>query len=161
MTGPGAADDPVRIAVEDPTTDDAQRCLTSYFRDLDERFDTGFDPDLSNPAHVHELREPAGLLLVARVDGRAVGCGALKLHGERPVELKRMWVAPDARGLGVGRRLLGALEDAARARGARVARLETNRSLVEAIAMYRSSGYREVEPFNDEPYAHHWFEKDL
>jgi ribosomal protein S18 acetylase RimI-like enzyme len=72
-----------------------------------------------------------------------------------------MWLAPEARGLGLGRSLLGELERIARAAGVRVVRLETNRSLTEAIALYRSSGYREVAAFNDEPYAHHWFEKRL
>ena len=72
-----------------------------------------------------------------------------------------MWIAPAARGLGVGRRLLDELERALRRHGATVARLETNRALTEAIGLYRSAGYREVAPFNDEPYAHHWFEKSL
>ena len=72
-----------------------------------------------------------------------------------------MWVSPDARGLGIGRRLLIDLEERAREAGASVVRLETNRSLKEAIQLYRSSGYREVKSFNDEPYAHHWFEKRL
>jgi ribosomal protein S18 acetylase RimI-like enzyme len=63
--------------------------------------------------------------------------------------------------LGIGRRLLGELEDRAAAAGSRVIRLETNESLREAIGLYRSAGYREVEAFNDEPYAHHWFEKPL
>jgi len=83
------------------------------------------------------------------------------LHeGDAPI-VKRMWVADRVRGLGLGRRLLAELERRAAATGARVVRLETNEALVEAIALYRSSGYREVEPFNDEAYAHHWFEKEL
>jgi ribosomal protein S18 acetylase RimI-like enzyme len=72
-----------------------------------------------------------------------------------------MWVDPRARGLGLGRRLLRELESHARAMGARSVRLETNRSLTEAIALYRSSGYVEVPAFNDEPHAHLWFEKQL
>ena len=72
-----------------------------------------------------------------------------------------MWVDPAARGLGVARRLLAALEDRAWRAGAPAVRLDTNRTLTEAIAMYRASGYREVDRFNDEPYAHHWFQKDL
>lgn len=72
-----------------------------------------------------------------------------------------MWVAPEARGLGVGRRLLEELERLARDRGAAAVRLETNRALTEAIALYRRTGYVEVEAFNEEPYAHHWFEKRL
>ncbi len=72
-----------------------------------------------------------------------------------------MRVAEAARGLGLGRRLLTELEARAVARGATVARLETNRTLGEAIALYRPAGHREVGAFNDEPYAHYWFEKDL
>jgi ribosomal protein S18 acetylase RimI-like enzyme len=90
-----------------------------------------------------------------------VGCGAVKHHPGAPSELKRMWVAESARGLGIGRRLLGELERRAVRSGATKARLETNRALVEAIAMYRSAGYLEVPAFNDEPFAHHWFEKRL
>jgi len=93
--------------------------------------------------------------------GEPVGCGALKFHGDQPAELKRMWVAESTRGLGIGRRLLDELERHAADGGARVIRLETNRSLTEAISLYRSAGYREVAAFNDEPYAHHWFEKQL
>ena len=70
-----------------------------------------------------------------------------------------MWVARSARGLGVGRRLLLALEQHARDAGASAVRLETNRALTQAIALYRRAGYLEVDAFNDEPYAHHWFEK--
>jgi DNA-binding MarR family transcriptional regulator len=81
--------------------------------------------------------------------------------GFDPALSKRMWVAPSARGLGVGRRLLTELETYAAIRGVRTVRLETNRSLTEAIGLYRSAGYAEVEPFNDETYAHHWFEKQL
>jgi ribosomal protein S18 acetylase RimI-like enzyme len=72
-----------------------------------------------------------------------------------------MWVAPSVRGLGLGRRLLHELENRARAEGLRLMRLETRDELSEAIRMYQTSGYREVAPFNDEPYAHHWFEKSL
>jgi len=99
--------------------------------------------------------------LIARLRGRPVGCGALKFHHRAPAELKRMWVVPDARGLGLGRRLLLELERLARRNGAGAVRLETNRTLKEAVALYRSAGYREVKAFNDEPYAHHWFAKRL
>jgi DNA-binding MarR family transcriptional regulator/GNAT superfamily N-acetyltransferase len=151
----------VPVVVEDPTSPAAQRCLDAYFAELDGRFDAGFDPARSISADAAELTEPAGLLLVARRGGEPVGCGALKLHGSGPAEVKRMWVSTAARGLGLGRRILERLEDEARARGVRTLRLETNRSLAEAISLYRSAGYVEVEAFNDEPYAHHWFEKQL
>ena len=151
----------VRVAIEDPTSADARWCIAQYFAELDARFEAGFDPALSLPADARELTPPSGALLIARVRRQPVGCGALKLRRDAPAELKRMWVAPEARGLGIGRRLLQALERHAREAGAAVLRLETNRALREAIALYRSTGYREVVAFNDEPYAHHWFEKHL
>jgi GNAT superfamily N-acetyltransferase/DNA-binding MarR family transcriptional regulator len=151
----------VQVAVCDPRHPDARSCLRAYFGELSHRFDSGFDPARTISADDDELTPPAGLLLVATVHGEPVGCGALKFHGGAPAELKRMWVAPTARGLGLGRRLLADLEAHAAARGVRTLRLETNRALGEAIALYRSAGYREVAPFNEEPYAHHWFEKTL
>jgi DNA-binding MarR family transcriptional regulator/GNAT superfamily N-acetyltransferase len=151
----------VSFAVEDPESADASWCLSQYFAELDRRFQSGFDPGRSIPADADELRPPSGLLLLARLRGRAIGCGALKFHGRSACELKRMWIAPEARGLGLGRRMLEELEwHAGKRRAARV-RLETNRALREAIALYRRAGYVEVDAFNDEPYAHHWFEKRL
>jgi DNA-binding MarR family transcriptional regulator/GNAT superfamily N-acetyltransferase len=151
----------ITIEPEDPTTDDARWCIEQYFAELEQRFDGGFDPARSIPADPAELTPPSGLQLVARRRAQPLGCGALKLHGDEPAELKRMWVSPEARGLGLGRRLLRELEQRAADAGARAVRLETNGSLTEAIALYRASGYDEVAPFNDEPYAHHWFEKEL
>lgn len=149
------------IGVRDPRDPDARQCLRAYETELARRFDAGFDPALSISATDEEMTPPAGLFLVAAVDGEAAGCGALKFHGDAPAEIKRMWVAPSARGLGLGRRLLAELEAQAAAHGVRVLRLETNRTLREAIGLYRSAGYREVAAFSDEPYAHHWFEKSL
>ena len=151
----------VVVEALDPAHPHARHCAAAYYTELDRRFDAGFDPARSLTADDDELRPPAGLLLVASLHGEPVGCGALKFHGDEPTELKRMWVAGSARGLGLGRRLLSELEAHAGRHGAQVVRLETNRSLVEAIALYRSAGYTEVPPFNDEAYAHHWFEKKI
>jgi len=151
----------VHVAPCDPRHPNARVCLRAYFDELSRRFDSGFDPARSISAGDRELSPPAGLLLVAALHGEPVGCGALKFHDDAPAEIKRMWVAPAVRGLGLGRRLLTELETHAASYGARVLRLETNRTLDEAIALYRSAGYREVAPFNDEPYAHHWFERAL
>ncbi len=151
----------VRLAIEDPTTPEAHWCIEQYFSELNVRFEAGFEPASSLSATAYELAPPAGALLIARLREQPVGCGALKLHPGAPAELKRMWVAPHARGLGLGRRLLLELERHARQAGAQIVRLETNRALKEAIQLYRSSGYREVAAFNNEPYAHHWFEKRL
>jgi DNA-binding MarR family transcriptional regulator/GNAT superfamily N-acetyltransferase len=149
----------VEVDVADPDSAAGRHCLDAYYAELNQRFATGFDVAVSRPADGDVLRPPAGILLVASRRGEPVGCGALKLHGTRPAEIKRMWVAPPARGLGVGRRLLAELEQRAAALGIRRVRLDTNATLVEAIGLYRSSGYREIPAFNDEPYAEHWFEK--
>jgi DNA-binding MarR family transcriptional regulator/GNAT superfamily N-acetyltransferase len=151
----------VQIGVADPTSQEARWCIESYFAELGKRFEAGFDPTLGIQAHPNELTPPAGLLLIARLREEPVGCGALKLHRHAPGEIKRMWVAPHARGLGLGRRLLQELERHAREMGIAVLHLETNHTLTEAIELYRHSGYQEVGAFNDEPYAHHWFEKRL
>lgn len=150
----------IELAVENPATPDAQLCLTRYFTELNQRFDSGFDTASALAAALHDLAAPAGLFVVARLRGAPVGCSGLILYPDAPV-VKRMWVAPEARGLGLGRRLLADMERLARAHGARLIRLETNRVLREAIQLYRTSGYREVPPFNAEQYAHHWFDKPL
>ncbi|MGE3615054.1 MAG: GNAT family N-acetyltransferase [Gemmatimonadales bacterium] len=139
---------------------DARYCQRQYLKELDRRFDRGFDPGRSIAAEPREFRAPAGVFLVARLRGDPIGCGGLKLRERAPAEVKRMWVAPAARGLGVGARLTE-LEARAAAGGGSIVRLETNRALAEAIAMYRSRGYREVAPFSDDAYADHWFEKRL
>jgi GNAT superfamily N-acetyltransferase len=151
----------VSIVQADPATSEVRWCFEQYFTELGRRFEAGFDPAHSISAHAHELVPPNGVVVVARLREDPVGCGALKLHGRAPGEIKRMWVAPRARGLGIGRRILAALERHARDAGVAVVHLETNRTLVEAIHLYRDCGYREVAAFNDEPYAHHWFEKHL
>jgi len=151
----------VEIAPIDPAHPSARYCLHEYFSELDRRFDTGFDPTRSITANDGELRPPAGLFLVATLRSDPIGCGGLKFHDDAPTEIKRMWVAESARGLGIGRRLLGELERRAAEYGATTVRLETNKTLIEAIAMYRSAGYYEVTAFNNEPYAHHWFEKRI
>jgi DNA-binding MarR family transcriptional regulator/GNAT superfamily N-acetyltransferase len=151
----------VRIAPLDPRHPHARHCLREYVAELNRRFDRGFDPARSISAAAHELRPPGGVLLVASLASEPIGCGAAKFHDDEPSEIKRMWVAESARGLGVGRRLLAELEAAAARSSSPIVRLETNAALTEAIALYRSAGYREVPPFNDERYADHWFEKRL
>ena len=150
----------VAIDVLDPDAPAARACLAAYAAELARRFESGFDPR-RNPLPADEVRPPSGLFLVATLHDEPVGCGALKLHGDGPAELARIWVSERVRGLGLGRRLVAELERRAAETGATTVRLDTNGALTEAIALYRSAGYREVEPFNDNPYAHHWFEKPL
>ena len=151
----------VQVAVCDPRHPNARRAVRAYVAELSDRFEDGWDPSLSISAADEELTPPAGLFLVATLYADVVGCGALKFHHGAPAEVKRMWVSPAVRGLGLGRRVLAELEAHAAARGVRTLRLETNRALGEAVSLYRTAGYREVAPFNDEPYADHWFEKIL
>jgi DNA-binding MarR family transcriptional regulator/GNAT superfamily N-acetyltransferase len=151
----------VQIAPADPADPRARHCVREYAAELARRVPGGFDPARSRQVRDEELRPPAGILLLATLQSEAVGCGCLRFHDGAWAEIKRLWVAPSARGLGVGRRLLAALEARAGDGACSAVRLDTNGSLVEAIAMYRSTGYHEIAPFNDEPYAQHWFEKAL
>jgi DNA-binding MarR family transcriptional regulator len=156
----------VRLEPCDPSHPHARESLDAYFAELDERFDGGFDGRLGSPDDPAELVPPAGLVLVATLDGEPVGCGVMRIHRDEGgtieyAELKRIWISPDVRGLGLGRRMLRELELHGARAGARIARLDTNRVLHEALAMYRSAGYREIPAFTEHPYAHHWFEKAL
>jgi DNA-binding MarR family transcriptional regulator/N-acetylglutamate synthase-like GNAT family acetyltransferase len=150
----------VRLEVQQPTSRDARYCLARYFEELAVRFDTGFDEGRAIPARAEEMTPPRGYFLVASVSGEPVGCGGIKCHATYG-EIKRMWVKGASRGLGIGKRILHRLEELARERGLPVVRLETNKSLIEAQSLYRRMGYREIPAYNDEPYAHHWFEKRL
>lgn len=147
--------------VEVPDSADGRWCMERYFLELAERFDTGFDPIRSNPAPDEDLISPRGFFVVARLDGHPIGCGALKRKDPTTGEIKRMWTASRARRCGVARKILHALETIARESGITTLHLETNRTLTEAQALYRKEGYLEVAAFNNEPYAHHWFEKYL
>jgi DNA-binding MarR family transcriptional regulator/GNAT superfamily N-acetyltransferase len=151
----------VAIHVVDPAQGSAGHCLREYFAELDGRLDTGFDPAAALPLDPDEMRSPAGVFLIAFLHGEPVGCGGLKFHGVEPAELKRVWVTPSARGLGIGRRLINDLEKRAIEHGNNAVRLDTNAALTEAAALYRSAGYREIGAFNEEPHANRWFEKQL
>ncbi|HEX6751049.1 MAG TPA: helix-turn-helix domain-containing GNAT family N-acetyltransferase [Longimicrobium sp.] len=150
-----------RIERVDPASEAARWCVAQYFAELAARFEAGFDPARSIPADEGEMRPPHGAFLVAGIDGEPVACGAVKVIGDAMGSVKRMWVSGSVRGMGFGRRMLLALEDQARELGLATLRLETNGALTEAIRLYQSSGYVEVPPFNDDPYAQHWFEKHL
>jgi DNA-binding MarR family transcriptional regulator/GNAT superfamily N-acetyltransferase len=151
----------IEIRRVDPAGADAGRCIAAYVAELNRRSNRGYDPAYGISAEPREMTPPAGLFLVAYRHGDAVGCGGVKHHPGAPSEIKRMWVAENARGLGIARRLLAELEEDAIRSGASKASIETSATLFEAIALYASVGYVEVAPFNDEPFADHWFEKRL
>ncbi|EWM12291.1 bifunctional helix-turn-helix transcriptional regulator/GNAT family N-acetyltransferase [Kutzneria sp. 744] len=144
----------VEVEAVDPGHPDVLPCFQAYFADLAVLFEDGFSPDAV-------LQPAIEVVLLARLGEATVGCVALYEPEPGVWELKRMWVDSSARGLGLGRRLLAEAEALARQRGASAMRLDTNRSLTGAIALYRSAGFEEVPPFNAEPHAHHWFHKAL
>jgi DNA-binding MarR family transcriptional regulator/GNAT superfamily N-acetyltransferase len=147
------------IEPEDPGSADARWCLGHYFAELADRFEHGFDPARDVP--VSEMARSEGAFLLARLNGQPAGCGALRTLSPGVGEIKKVWVDGAHRGLGIGLRLVEALEQQAIGLGHRTVRLDTNRALDEAKAMYRNHGYAEIERYNDNPYADHWFEKRL
>jgi DNA-binding MarR family transcriptional regulator/GNAT superfamily N-acetyltransferase len=146
----------VNIVETDPRSAAARRSLEEYYAELARRFAHGFDVTRSRDPDAAEMIRPRGAFFVALVEGRGIGCVGLK--GD---EVKRLWVAPPARGLGLARRLLEAVEQAARENGVTTLRLDTNSALPEAAALYRGAGWREIARFNDDPYPDQFFEKRL
>jgi DNA-binding MarR family transcriptional regulator/GNAT superfamily N-acetyltransferase len=151
----------VEIDIVDPRSAAAHASLQQYFGELDRRFRTGFDPSAVEADDLAALRAPNGAFLVMRSDHHTVGCGGLQRIDDETGEIKRMWIDPHWRGLGLGARLLAHLEVVARMLGRARVVLDTNATLVEAITMYQRAGYRAIERYNDNPYAQHWFAKDL
>jgi DNA-binding MarR family transcriptional regulator/GNAT superfamily N-acetyltransferase len=152
-----------RIVLEemDPRRDDAKYCLGEYYAELARRFEKGFDVSLSRDPDAVDMIRPRGTFLVAMSDGVPIGCVGLKGGGGEVAEIKRLWVAPSARGLGLARRLIDAAEDIARELSIKILRLDTNSALPEAQQLYRNSGWNEIERFNDDPYPDTFFEKHL
>jgi len=149
----------VEIEVIDPDSTEAQGCLTAYAAELALRFPEGYvERDLIPAA---EARGQRGAFFVARESGQAIGCAVLCTLAPGVGEIRHLWIAPEARGLGLARRLLGELEREAVARAQQVIRLDTHHVLTEAINLYRTSGYQEIPAYNDDPHAHLWFEKPL
>jgi len=151
----------VRFEVVGADSAPARWCLDRYESELAARFDGGFDATVAIPASPEAMCPPRGVFVVGRAGEELVACGGVKDLGDRVADLKRMWVAPTARGVGLGARLLAELENQAIGLGHRVVQLETNRALREAIDLYRRAGYVEGPAHNDEPHAHHWFRKVL
>jgi len=151
----------ITVEQEDPRSEAARYCLGEYYRELSQRFKGGFDVSLSRDPDVADMRPPRGAFFVAMSDGLPLACLGLKGNGSDIAEIKRLWVSPAARGLGLGRRLMTVAEDAARSLSIKTLRLDTNSALTEAGQLYRSTGWTEIERFNDDPYPDLFFEKHL
>jgi DNA-binding MarR family transcriptional regulator/GNAT superfamily N-acetyltransferase len=149
----------VDIRTVDPEVPAARTAIGRYFAELDRRFPDGFDP---GPASSEDMSAAqGGAFVLAISEGAPVACGGVRDLGDGVGEIKRMWVHDDWRGAGLGSRLLRHLEEVSRGLGHRLVRLDTNRTLVEAVSMYERSGYRHIERYNDNPYAQAFFEKAL
>jgi GNAT superfamily N-acetyltransferase len=146
------------FVVVDAGSDPAQRTVSRYFAEVLVRIDPALDVQRALAETATDLNPPYGLFAVAR-DERA--CGGVRFLDEERAEVKRMWVAPEARGEGVATALLGFLEDLVRSSGRRAVVLHTNQELAEAAALYEKQGYEHIPRYSDNPHAHFWFGKRL
>ena len=154
-------------SVDDP---DAHALIAEYFGMRGETFPTGdYAPVFP---HAENFTPPAGVFLIVVEDGEDVGCGGIKkLPVPEPVsvtepvevryEIKHLWIQPHMQGRGLGRALLNELERRARDFGATEVVLDTNASLLAAGSMYRTGGYEEIEPYNENPNATNWYRKKI
>jgi GNAT superfamily N-acetyltransferase len=108
-----------------------------------------------------DLVPPNGVCLLARVDGRPAGIGGVRYLDTEIAEVKSMYVSPEFRGIGLGRRILSRLDEIAAEHGCRAVRLDTSDYLTPAAGLYRSAGYVEVPAYNENPKADLWFERTL
>ncbi len=142
----------------DPASADARHCLFAYADELNERFPEGYERSSLLAA---DAIRASGKCLVARQGVKPVGCGILRLLDSDTAEIKHVWVDSTTRGLGLSRRLMAALEQAALDSGRNVVRLDTHKALTEAAQLYRTSGYSEIPAYGANPHAGLWFEKHL
>jgi GNAT superfamily N-acetyltransferase len=149
------------FVVVDGGSVEARHAMTEYFGELTRRFPGGFDPGDALDEAATRYNPPSGLFVIARAGEQVIACGALELLDDDVAEIKRMWVSSEHRGIGLGKRLLARLEDEVARAGRSTVLLDTNGTLSEAIAMYTSCGYTARDRYNDNPYAQHWFTKDL
>lgn len=140
------------VDLESPET---KMALSAYYRELNQRFAGGFDPGPPSSS------DQDGRFVAGLTADQVVAYGGIRPLEEQIAEVKRMWVHQDWRGAGLGSRMLRHLEELARSQGCTRIRLDTNGTLSEAIAVYGRAGYREIPRYNDNPYAEHFFEKDL
>jgi GNAT superfamily N-acetyltransferase len=148
----------IDVAAASLADQDARRLLAAYIEELDRRLPEGAR-DFDGAWGEKEYGSLRGRVVVARLNGSAVGCAGLREHARSAAEIKRFYVAPEARGRGVGRSLLACVEGVARELGYRKVVLDTAAPLHEATHLYETSGYSPVAAFNDNPHATRWFEK--
>lgn len=137
----------IKIAVERPDQPETEALLAQ----LDDYLTSLYPPQSNHILDVAALKAPEVRFFVARREAAAVGCGALRLDADGYGEIKRMYVSPAARGLGLGKKLLAAIEAEAQRQRLHTLRLETGIHQSEALGLYVSAGYRETDAFGDYP----------
>ncbi|WP_299921609.1 helix-turn-helix domain-containing GNAT family N-acetyltransferase [uncultured Pelagimonas sp.] len=153
--------DQIEILIADPDDLRIQTCVQAYCDELSEILGVTFDRQTSGDPEAESLRTPKGVFLLAMSDGLPIGCCALKGQSDGMGEVKRMWVSPSARGLGLAKQLMFQIEDHARSLGMTRLRLDTNGKLTAALSLYRNDGWQDIPRYNDNPYAEFFFEKRL
>ncbi|WP_205563155.1 bifunctional helix-turn-helix transcriptional regulator/GNAT family N-acetyltransferase [Cohaesibacter haloalkalitolerans] len=149
------------IEIVSPLDPRAIVCLEAYYAELARRLKSGFDVNLSADPEARDMEHPRGAFLLAMQDGMPIGCIGLKGTDKGYAELKRLWIAPTARGMGLAQRMMREAEAKARDLGIACLRLDTNSVLSDAVAMYHKLGWSEIERFNEDPYPDLFFEKRL
>jgi GNAT superfamily N-acetyltransferase len=150
----------LNLAIEPADSETSVALQQAFFSDIAGRY-PGWEPASSQSVEPAELGPPTGAWLVAYVDGQAVGCGGLQRLDAAVAEVRRIYLDEQARGCGVGRALLAQLEEKARTLGYERVRLTTGDSQPEALGLFRSAGYQDIEPFTDGAFTCHWMEKSL
>lgn len=140
---------------------DGRRLNRAYFSEKRDRFPPGYDPEAGMPTLRDDLAPPNGAFFIMRDGAQAIACAGLNTFDATTAEVKHMFVRPSHRGRGIGAQILAAVEQHARSLGMTRAVLDTNDCLTEAVALYERSGYVAIEPYNDNAWATHWFEKGL
>ena len=159
-TAPGGAAGELRFVLSDPEMPPASELLAAMRSELIGAYDNANRLD-NPPLLPAELRAPDGAYYVGYEGVEAVAGGGLRRLSEGVAEIKRMYVRPDARSRGVAAALLRALEEAAETMGYARVRLDTGPKQVTAQRLYRTAGYAEIAPYNDNPFACFWGEKRL
>lgn len=152
---------PILIKDTNPDSHEALACLSAYYRVLSDNIQ-GVTPDmlvLPLP-DADKYRPPRGVFLIATSEDSPMGCVSLRPLEPGCAEIKRLWIDPAARGQGLGRRLMGAIESRARDLGYSRLKLDSNAVLRAAIMLYRSDGWVDAAPYTSFP-ANIWLAKHL
>jgi putative acetyltransferase len=128
--------------------DPGEAAVRKLIEDLDAYMIPMYPAESNHLLDIEALRDPRMRFFAAVVDGETLGCGGCWLHADY-AEIKRVYVSPAGRGLGLAKKLMQVIEDEARARGMTIARLETGIHQPEALGLYRALGYAERGPFGD------------